>query len=157
MPQAKKPADRRQRSNRSDLGAVVALPVQSSAPATARADLTWVPEVQEQWAELWSSPLAGALKPTDVPALRRLFTYRSRWYEAMERFEAEPETTGSRGQVVASPWAAEIHRLEGAIQKLEDKCGLTPMARLRLGVTFEEGVSLANKNAQLLEAFRQSQ
>lgn len=55
------------------------------------------------------------------------------------------------GQPVLSPWAAEIHRLESVISKLEDRFGLTPLARLRLGVSFEEGVSLAARNAQLLQ------
>lgn len=54
-----------------------------------------------------------------------------------------------------SPWAQEIHRLEAAVSKLEERFGLTPMARLKLGVTYEEGVSLAHRNAQLLQAFRE--
>lgn len=152
---AKKPAERRHNRKTRDVGAVVALP-STQVQMAAAADLAWRDEVQAQWAELWSSPMAGVLKPTDLPALRRLFGYRSKLLEAVERFEAAPEVTGSMGQVVISPWAAEIHRLEASIQKLEDKCGLSPMARLRLGITFEEGVSLASRNAQLLEAFRES-
>ena len=38
-------------------------------------------------------------------------------------------------------------------KKLEDKFGLTPLARLRLGISFEEGVGLSVRNQQLLEAF----
>lgn len=155
MPQPKKPAERRQRGARSsDVGASIAVLPTVAAQVVAGADLAWRDEVQEQWAELWSSPLSGVIKPTDLPALRRLFTYRSKLIEAQERFEEAPIAPGSMGQPTMSPWAAEVHRLEATIQKLEDRCGLTPMARLRLGITFEEGVSLAQRNAQLLEAFQ---
>ena len=154
MPQPKKPAERRQRGARTkDVGEVVALPRGQAAVVQATADLAWRDEVQVAWAELWSSPLAGHIKPTDVPALRRLFDYRHSLAVARDKFEAEPESVGSMGQPVLSPWAAEIQRLEGVIQKLEDRFGLTPLARLRLGVTFEEGVSLASRNASLLAEF----
>jgi P27 family predicted phage terminase small subunit len=156
MAPPKKPADRRQRSNSKDVGAVVVLP-SSVVASMATPALHWRPEVAEAWHELWSSPLAGIIKPTDVPALKRLFEYRHSLLHAQEQFEADPVGTGSMGQEVLSPWATEVHRLEGVIEKLEDRFGLTPMSRLRLGVTFEEGVSLANRNAQLLEAFKQSQ
>jgi hypothetical protein len=105
---------------------------------------------------LWSSPLAGLVKPTDVPALRRLFDYRHQLIDAQRAYGEEPVAVGSMGQPVLSPYAAEIHRLEGVIVKLEDRFGLTPLARLRLGVTFEEGVSLAQRNAEFLTAFKES-
>jgi Phage terminase, small subunit len=152
---AKKPAAQRQRGARTkDVGAVVALVPAQQSPMVAGADLAWRDEVRESWAELWSSPLAGQFRPTDVPALKRLFAYRSQLAEAQDRYAEEPTALGSMGQPVLSPWAAEVHRLEATVQKLEDRFGLTPMSRLRLGVTYEEGVSLASRNSQLLEAFR---
>lgn len=154
MPAAKKPAERRQRRNKADVGAVVALPVSRQSSMVATASTHWAATVAEAWSELWSSPLAGQFKPTDLPALRRLFDYRHQLVLAQERFDAEPESVGSMGQPVLSPWAAEIHRIESTVQKLEDRFGLTPMSRLRLGVTFEEGVSLASRNAQILEQFQ---
>lgn len=162
MPAPKKPDERRQRG-RSRGGAhpstgaeVVPIGPTQVVSSVAAADLAWRDEVQEQWAELWSSPLSGVVKPTDLPALRRLFLYRSKLLDAQDRFDEEPMVPGSMGQPVMSPWAAEVHRLEATVQKLEDRCGLTPMSRLRLGITFEEGVSLAQRNAQLIEAFRQA-
>lgn len=152
----KKPPERRHNVKTKDVGAVVALVPAQQSPMVATADLAWRDDVREAWAELWSSPLAGHFRPTDVPALRRLFDYRHQLIEAGERYAEEPMTVGSMGQPVLSPWAAEVHRLEATVQKLEDRFGLTPMSRLRLGVTYEEGVSLAQRNSQLLEAFRAS-
>lgn len=155
MPTPKKTPERRQRGARTkDVGNVVALASKAVSPAVASADLNWQPVVVEAWAELWSSPLAGLIRPTDLPALRRLFDLRNRLIWAYDAYDENPTTTGSMGQSVLSPFAAEAHRLEAEIEKLEDRFGLTPLARLRLGVTFEEGVSLASRNAQLLEAFR---
>jgi len=158
MPAQKKPAERRQRGGRTpDVGTVSALPVRTAAGLAPSADLTWPDDVQAEWVEFWSSPLANpsVLKPTDVPALRRLFDLRARLVDAQRRFNEAPVAEGSMGQPVMSPWAQEIHRLESAISKLEDKFGLTPMARLRLGVTFEEGVSLASRNQALLQQLGQ--
>jgi hypothetical protein len=157
MPQPRKPADRRQRGDRTkDIGVVRALP--SVAPVVPAPDTTWRAEVVEAWNDFWCSPLAGpnVLRPTDAPALRRLFVYRSRLLDALDSMDVEPIVSGSTGQPTMSPWAAEIHRLESAVSKLEERFGLTPMARLKLGVTYEEGVSLAHRNAQLLQAFRES-
>lgn len=158
MPAAKKPAERRQRRNKgADVGKVVALPVPQQASLAAAADVAWAPVVAEAWAELWSSPLAGYYKPKDLPALRRLFDYRNRLLAAQRNFDEEPTVAGSMGQPTLSPWAAEMHRLEAEILKLEDRYGLNPMAAFRLGVTYEEGVSLASRNAQLLEQFKAAQ
>lgn len=153
MPE-KKPTNRRQGRGTRDAGAVVALPPKQSALLARQVDPSWPATVQSAWVELWQSPLAGHVRDTDQPALRRLFDYRAALVRAQVAFDAEPTSVGSTGQPVLSPWAAEIHRLEGQIQKLEDRFGLTPLSRLRLGVTFEEGVSLAQRNSQLLQAFR---
>ncbi len=155
---AKKPVERRQRGARTkDVGTVLALAPAVLAAQYPMPDPGWLPEVAEAWNEFMSSPLAGpkVFKSTDLPALRRLFKYRDRLIHATNEFEEQPTTTGSMGQNVLSPWAQEIHRIEAEIQKLEDRFGLTPLARLRLGVTFEEGVGLAARNQQLLERFHE--
>lgn len=157
MPAAKKPAERRQRTNSHDVGVVRVLP--SAVPMVPKPAPTWAPEVSEAWNDFWSSPLAGpqVMKPTDAPALRRLFDLRNRLLWALTAMDDEPIVVGSTGQPTMSPWAQEIHRLESAVSRLEDKFGLTPLARLKLGVTYEEGVSLAHRNNDLLQAFRKAQ
>lgn len=157
MAPPKKPAERRQRRNTNDVGKVSALPVRVAAGVMPAAELSWPDVVQQEWAEFWSSPLADPkiTKPTDLPALKRLFDLRARLVHADEQFDLEPIVVGSTGQPTMSPWAAERHRLMAAIDKLEDRFGFSPLARLRLGVTFEEGVSLAGRNAQLLATLQQ--
>jgi hypothetical protein len=155
---ARKPVERRQRGQRTkDVGMVTSLPVKAAGDLVSAARVDWAPAVAEAWAELWNSPLAALMKPTDMPALRRLFDYRHQLIDAQRHYGEEPVAVGSMGQPVLSPFAAEIHRLESVIAKLEDRFGLTPLARLRLGVTFEEGVSLAQRNAQFLAAFKETQ
>lgn len=156
MPQPRKSPDRRQRTATKDLGKVRALPALQVRSMVQAADDRWPAGVQAEWVELWQSPIVSQFRDTDVPALRRLFDYRSALERAQAAFDAEPTSVGSTGQPVLSPWAAEIHRIEAQIQKLEDRFGLTPLSRLRLGVIVEEGVSLATRNQQLLEAFRKS-
>ena len=151
----KKAADRRHNTKTKDVGNVVALSPTQQLANYPMPDPGWLPEVAEAWHEFHSSALANpkVFKPTDLPALRRLFTYRDRLLHATQQFDDDPTVTGSMQQVVLSPWAAEVHRLEAEIQKLEDRFGLTPLARLRLGVSFEEGVNLAARNQALLQAF----
>jgi hypothetical protein len=151
----KKPAERRHNAKTRDVGRVSQLPVRVAARVMPPPDIEWSDEVQAAWLEFWSSPLADpkVLRSTDVPALRRLFDLRARLDRAQSEFDDCPTVSGSMGQTTMSPWAAEVHRLEAAIGKLEDKFGLTPMSRLRLGVTFEEGVSLASRNAAFLAQF----
>ncbi len=153
---AKKPPERRHNVNTKDTGLVRMLP---GIPSLPPGNPDWVPDVLEAWSEFWSSPLADphVLKPTDTPALRRLFDLRDRLAKAQAQFDEEPMSAGSMGQPTLSPWAAEIHRLEAEVDKLEDRFGLTPLARLRLGVIFEEGTNLASRNAQLLAQFHASQ
>lgn len=148
MPAHRKAPERRQRTSTADL---TPSPVRS---VTAPAPLpTWSTEVAESWSEMWASGLAAHFKATDVPALERLFTLRSRLGAALEEADKQPVVPGSTGQPTLSPWFAEAHRLEAEVERLEDRFGLTPQARLRLGVTLEEGLSLAARNRELLEAF----
>ena len=120
-------------------------------------DTEWSPMMAAEWSALWESQLASNYMPSDLPGLRRLFALRSQLERALDRAGDEPEVAGSMGQKKLSPWFDEAHKLESAIQKLEDRYGLTPMARLRLGITLVEGQSLAARNRELLEAFHANQ
>ena len=144
MPTPRKSPERRQNRSTRDTGNVSVLPAVAAVPEP---DLAWREEVRSAWFEFWRDPVARLVRPNDLPALDRLFRYRNEWLDAAEFYEAEPIVEGSMGQSRLSPWADRMDRLEKQLVALEDRFGLTPLSRLRLGVTLSEGQSLAQRNA----------
>lgn len=145
---AKKPADLRQNRRTQDLGLVAVSRAASPVPA---ADPSWRPEAVEQWRAFWSSPLAGQVAESDHVALRRLW-----WlYDELDRLrEAIDETgrvvPGSQGQLRPNPLFKQCEAFQAEARQLEDRFGLSPLARLRLGITFADAhASLDALNARL--------
>ena len=170
MAPTKKPPSRRQRRGTKDLSAEPAAPVapaelvdQAPAvkpPAPAK---EWLVVTANDWREFWVSDLARHVKPTDRPAVKRLFTLRDQLVRA-QREEAklrklamaDPIVKGSMGQKVANPMfraadsaAAVALALEPRIVALEDRLGLSPRARLALGVAEQTGMKLVGQNELL--------
>lgn len=94
-------------------------------------------KTKERWVAFWGSALARAIdRETDLPALHRLWTLydeRERCYRA---FRKERLVPGSQGQLVLNPLGRQMSALDPEIRALEDRFGLTPMARQRLGLAF---------------------
>lgn len=131
MPAHKKLPERRQRRNRSDLGVVQ--PSQLSAPPPKGALVT----TKQAWTELMASDLASAFIDTDIPTLHRLYSLideRERAYRAVRKQGRMID--GSQGQKVIHPLLKQISVFDGEIRQLEDRYGLSPAARLRLGIQF---------------------
>lgn len=86
------------------------------------------------WEMFWTSEISGLVVDADREALDRLFClYDTR--ERMQRtFLEKPFTTGSTGQTVVHPAAKEVAALDERILRLEDRFGITPSARLKLGI-----------------------
>lgn len=110
------------------------------------------------WAKFWSSELSRFLKPTDLTALEQLailYDERERAQHAIRRTRVETYTDtdgterqarvsnrlvmGSKGQPVLNPLIRYVEDLQGDITRLEDRFGLTPKARLALGLQLAEG------------------
>ncbi len=91
-------------------------------------------ETVAQWHAFWGSDVAGAINEADMPALTRLF----RMLDERERYSRitrkEPLSKGSTGQVVVHPLSKQIASLDSRITSLEDRFGITPRARLGLGL-----------------------
>jgi phage terminase small subunit len=92
-----------------------------------------------RWATFWTSPVAAAADPvTDLPAVERLF----RAYDEVERagraFRKQRIVPGSTGQPTLNPLGRYIAQLTSEITALEDRLGLTPKARLALGIQMGE-------------------
>ena len=147
----RKPDVRRQDTRTVRAGAGLAL-VQATAVVPA-APAGLLVETRDAWAVFWGSELAARLVlPTDRPAVRRLFTLYDERARALSAYRAERLTTGSTGQLVLSPMAKMIQVCDGEIRQLEDRFGLTPLSRLRLGVTLGEAArSLEELNRSLAD------
>lgn len=78
-------------------------------PALPRKRPAWLKLTRDWWGAIWASPMATAWLPSDVPTLYRL----ARIMEA-----------DNRGEATAS--------LLAEARQLEDRFGLSPMARRRL-------------------------
>ncbi len=96
----------------------------------------WLVATKRTWSEFWSSPQAALVMEADLPAVERLFSYRDELSRSMAAFRKDRFVEGSKGQPRLNPLSDHVVRLERLIGPLEDRFGVTPLARLRLGVTF---------------------
>lgn len=136
MPPKKTP-DRRQGRGTADIGLVEAERVAEVPPPPHQGTgKRLLAETVEAWEAFWGSELATLTKVSDHPALVRLF----RLYDVRTRLErlalASPMVEGSKGQPRVNPVLGEMAALDGRILQLEDRFGLSPAARLKLGVSF---------------------
>jgi P27 family predicted phage terminase small subunit len=87
---------------------------------------------------------------TDLPALERLWTLYDERARALRGYRRERLVVGSTGQMVLNPLARAMQAFDAEIRAIEDRFGLTPMARLRLGVQLGEAArSLEEMNRSL--------
>lgn len=150
MPVPPKPSDRRQRRNTREVGAVVSLPSRSTpAPATPSGLLA---PVRAAWDAFWGSEQSSLVMPADHPALLRLFSLLDERERCSRAARKSPLVEGSQGQPTLNPLLKHVGSLDTEIRQLEDRFGLTPLARLRLGVTFGDAHrSLADLNRSLVD------
>jgi P27 family predicted phage terminase small subunit len=116
----------------------VVVPLRSASVVPAPEE-GWRSGTVDRWSEFWGSKLAGNVEESDHGALRRLF----RLYDEIERlWEAVEETgrvvEGSQGQPRPNPLFKQIEGFQAEARQLEDRFGLSPMARFRLGVQFAD-------------------
>lgn len=150
MPVPPKPADRRQRRNPRDLGKVVSVPSARSPVPPMPAGL--LAPVRASWNAFWTSEQASLVMPADHPALLRLFALLDERERCFRAARKQRLVQGSTGQPQLNPLLKFVASLDAEIRQLEDRFGLSPLARLRLGVAFGEAhKSLADLNRTLLE------
>ena len=92
------------------------------------------------WDEVWSlGAPSGAYQVSDRLVIARYAEMQERRAGFMARCESEGWTTvGSQGQLVLHPLARQIEAIESKLQGLEDRLGLNPESRLRMGITAVE-------------------
>ena len=139
MAQSRKPAERRQRRGTRDVGRLTLLA--DVGPAFELPKLggkTPLVYTRDAWSSYWSSSLPQLLTEADRPALIRLFDLYDQRERMSRAFRREPFSTGSTGQKIVNPAARELASLDGRIIALEDRFAITPLARMKLGITIGE-------------------
>ena len=135
----KKPPEKRQGRGTPDAGL---LPRVADSAVVPQPEDTWSAGTVERWQDFWTSPLAQQVEVSDHGALRRLF-----WlYDEVERLiiaisETGRVVQGSTGQPRANPLYKQVQEFQAEARQLEDRFGLSPKARLTLGITFAEAAS----------------
>lgn len=144
----------RQRRNKSGLAEVVQLP--GTAPVE-RTDIPpaaehWSGEVKEAWLLAWESGLGAYWLDTDLGIVTRCFDLRNQIavYEAAAHEEGAV-VSGSAGQLAIHPLIREADTLRDDLLAVEDRIGMSPMARLKLGVQLGEAAGSLDKLNDLLE------
>jgi P27 family predicted phage terminase small subunit len=125
--QRKRAASNLQLIERHDVAAPMPTPPDHLSPARV-----------DDWQRFFRSPLAGLVAETDLSSVRRLWTYYQQHDELTEIFQKSRLVVGSTGQPRINPAHDALIKMETAILRLENELGLTPSARLRLGITFAD-------------------
>lgn len=106
----------------------------------------------DSWQEFWLSELSQLVKRTDLASVKRLWSYYQQHEDLTAIFEKGRMVAGSQGQPRLNPALDGLMKLEGAILRLENELGLTPSARLRLGITFADASNSLDALARKMDA-----
>lgn len=104
------------------------------------------------WSVFWRSELSQLVKATDLSSVKRLWNYYQQHEDLTGIFAKGRMVAGSTGQPRLNPALDGLMKLEGAILRLENELGLTPSARLRLGITFADASNSLDALARKLES-----
>ena len=94
------------------------------------------PEGVAVWESVWIAGGSFYEPSTDSPTIERYASMQERRIAYMTAISKEGHVTvGSQGQMVLHPLARMLSELEGKLTSLEDRLGLSPQARLNLGLS----------------------
>lgn len=93
------------------------------------------PVARRAWREFWRSPISQLTDPnTDGAALRRWVLCVSERQHAIEAYQGREIVLGSMGQDALNPLIRYAQALGKEIQHYEEQFGMSPLARMRLGI-----------------------
>lgn len=153
---ARKPAAKRQGRGTKDVGKLEVVPEGITAdgffPLPKLGGKPPLKATREAWEAYWSSSLPQLLTGADRSSLVRLFDQYDRRERLARAWSRSPFTEGSTGQQIVNPAARAVATLDSAIVQLEDRFGITPLARMRLGIAMGEAArSLDEMNREFDE------
>jgi P27 family predicted phage terminase small subunit len=98
-----------------------------------------LPVTVKTWRSLWRSRVAQSWdRSSDLPVVTRYALLLDRWQRYDDIVRGAPMVRGSKDQLRANPLASRMDAIESQLRSLEDQLGLTPAARLRLGISLVE-------------------
>lgn len=104
------------------------------------------------WTEFWHSELSQLVKSTDHAPVRRLWAYYQQHEDLTAIFAKGRMVAGSTGQPRLNPALDGLMKLETSILRLENELGLTPSARLRLGITFADAATSLERLSERVQS-----
>jgi phage terminase small subunit len=117
-------------------------------------DESWSDVKKAEWEAYWRSDVAKLATEETVPVAYRLHDRRdeARVLLAGLRKSGARLTLGSEKQVRANPIYKVLQGLDAEIRQLEDRLGLSPLAKLQLGATFGSAASALDDLNRRFEA-----
>jgi P27 family predicted phage terminase small subunit len=105
---------------------------------------------QQAWIRLWSSPIARVMLPQlDAETIEMLLRMRDERDTEFRLGKRQRMVIGSQGQPVINPLISHAIVMQKEIRALEDRLGLNPAARLKLGVLLGDATrSIADVNEE---------
>lgn len=108
---------------------------------------------RERWEAYWRSPVAQAVDlGADLHRLTRWISAVDEWHRVSKALRRQRVVPGSMGQPVLNPLAGYLATIEATIAKAEAEFGMTPMARLKLGIAIGQARLTAADLNKALEA-----
>lgn len=110
-----------------------------------------LPSTVEAWDRVWRSNVVSVVDLlSDLETVVRWASLLDERERALRSFRRRRLVPGSQGQPTLSPLWQVVQACDKELRALEDRIGLSPKARLQLGITFGEAAkSLDSMNAEL--------
>jgi P27 family predicted phage terminase small subunit len=104
------------------------------------------------WSAYWQSPVSRAVdREADRYRVERWITTIDEYERINAAFKQTRIVKGSTGQPVLNPLSQYLQQLLAEINKAETELGLTPLARMRLGIAYGEAQLTALELARALD------
>lgn len=153
-PKAKHTKHPRSAARTQEFGVVArrALPEAPACPAKL-AGVVPLEGTVEAWDRLWRSDVVSVVDlQSDMESVVRWASLLDERERALRAFRRKRLVEGSQGQAVLNPLWNVVRGCDTELRALEDRIGLSPKARLQLGITYAEaGKSLDELNRLLDE------
>lgn len=111
-----------------------------------------LPETVSAWQRLWSSDVVQVVDlRSDYESVVRWASLLDERERAFRAFRQQRLVEGSQGQPTLNPLWTVVRACDTELRALEDRMGLTPKARLQLGITYAEAGKSLDELNRLLE------